>query len=231
MSEVMTGKTVTYEGVYDAVAPEATPEPEQELVPTMVDGKMMLGEVELIKLGDYWCDPDTGEVISLIVPKPDFQVTDADSAEWVLSKIEFAESEMFRLKTMLEKQVERLNSQIAQYKRHADFMKARFGPELEQFAKANLPKGKKSWLGTHGAIKFRSTNERLDIADSEKALGWLKATEGCQDAIKVTESVLKSAIPAPTAEKLKADPELRAIAGFELIPAGESMTIDTGFKV
>ena len=223
----------SYEAWEKSQAPEAEATAEPELVPTMVDGRMMLGEVELIQLDGFWCDPDTGEVISLAIPTPDFHVTDNDSAEWVLAKIESADSEVARLKALLDNQTKRLMTQIKHQINRGEFMRARFGPELDEFAKANLPKGKKSWLGVHGAIKYRATPEKLDLPkeNTEKAVGFLKKTEGCADAIKVTESVLKDSIPKPVIEKLKADPELRAIAGFELIPAGESMTIDTGFKV
>jgi hypothetical protein len=50
---------------------------------------------------------------------------------------------------------------------------------------------------------------------------------GITQAIKVTESILKSEIPDDKTALLMEDAELRQIAGFELIPAGESVKIET----
>jgi hypothetical protein len=170
-----------------------------------------------------------GEILGIAdLPKPAFEVTDEESAEWVLSKIADAEAEVLKLQVMLNSVAERLQSRMKDQHRRIEWLNARYGADIAEVAKANLPKGKKTWKGVNGQVAFRTTNPRLDIPkeNTEKALGWLK-DNGITQAIKVTESILKSEIPDDKTALLMEDAELRQIAGFELIPAGESVKIET----
>jgi len=170
-----------------------------------------------------------GEILGIAdLPKPAFEVTDEESAEWVLSKIADAEAEVLKLQAMLSSVAERLQSRMKDQQKRIEWLNARYGADIAEVAKANLPKGKKTWKGVNGQVAFRTTNPRLDIPkeNTEKALGWLK-DNGITQAIKVTESILKSEIPDDKTALLMEDAELRQIAGFELIPAGESVKIET----
>lgn len=170
-----------------------------------------------------------GEILGIAdLPKPAFEVTDEESAEWVLSKIADAEAEVLKLQAMLNSVAERLQSRMKDQQKRIEWLNARYGADIAEVAKANLPKEKKTWKGVNGQVAFRTTNPRLDIPkeNTEKALGWLK-DNGITQAIKVTESILKSEIPDDKTALLMEDAELRTIAGFELIPAGESVKIET----
>jgi len=177
----------------------------------------------------YLVDPETGEVLGLAsTPTPEFEVTDEESAEWVLAKIADSEAEVLKLQLMLNSVAERLQSRMKDQTRRIEWLKARYGADIAEVAKANLPKGKKTWKGVNGQVAFRTTNPRLDIPkdSTEKTIGWLK-DNGLNQAVKVTESVLKSEIPDEYTNRLMEDAELRQIAGFELIPGGESVKIET----
>lgn len=182
----------------------------------------------LIEIDGYKIDPATGEVVEITaLPKPDFRVTDAESADWVLKKICDAESEIARLDMVLASVRERLEADRKAQARRVEYLKAKFGADLEEFAKENLPKGKRTWHGTWGEVAFRSTKPRLDIEDDAKALAWAKASPLTESAVKVTEKLNKSELPADTVAFLLTDPELASIAGFKVVPASESCSIST----
>lgn len=176
----------------------------------------------------YLIDPETGEVLGMAsLPKPEFRVEDAESADWVLKKICDAESEAARIKMVLASVQERLETEIKAQLRRVEYLKYRFGPDLEHFAKENLPKGKKTWKGVWGEVSFRSTKSRLDIVDEEKAIAWAKSDAALEVAVKVTEKLNKSELPQEVVGRLLDDPESAKVIGFEVIPSSESVSIKT----
>jgi len=177
----------------------------------------------------YLVDPETGEVLGLAsTPTPEFEVTDVDSAEWVLAKIGEADAEILKLQLMLNGSIERMTKRIKAQQRRSDYLRARFEPGLTEVARKNLPKSGKTWNALNGSVAFRATKDRVDVPkeNTDQAIGWLKK-KGLNEAIKTTESILKDSIPKEVKEELIADAELRKIAGFELIPGGESVKIET----
>jgi len=184
-------------------------------------------EQTVIEIDGYLVN-ELGEVVGMTSqPKPEFHVEDAESADWVLKKICDAESEAARIQLVLASVKERLETEVKAQLRRAEYLKYRFGGELEHFAKENLPSGKKTWKGVWGEVSFRTTKPRLDIVDEARAIEWAKSSSDCATAVKVTEKLNKSELPIETVELLLNDPESAAVAGFDVIPASESMTIKT----
>ena len=169
-------------------------------------------------------DTETGECLGTV--KPEFHVTDQASAEWVMEKVFSLDAEI----AAYEARLKALSENIGAMKRTKEQQRAgilyRFGPEVENFAKENLPKGKKTWTCPYGSVSFRTTQAKLDIADQDRAIVWAKSE--APEAVKVTESILKSMIPADKVNWIMENPTSADANGFTIVPAGESSTIKTG---
>lgn len=101
-----------------------------------------------------------------VVPEA-FRVKDEDSANWVLRHINEAKARAARAKAFAAKEQERA-------KREEDFFVRRFGPELEAWAKQNLPAKKKSISLPAGTVGFRKQAEHLAVDDDAALLAWAK---------------------------------------------------------
>jgi hypothetical protein len=165
---------------------------------------------------------ESGEVYGLAEEPKQFTVDSATAAEWVLEKLSEAEGRVVGLKAELAGITERFASRIKEQENRAAWLRARFGGELEEFAKSQLDGKSKTWKGTFGSIGFRSTAARVTVADQDRAVAW--ASVDCPDAIKVARSVLVSNIPDSVKALML---EQGAPDGFDIVPAGESVTIKT----
>lgn len=167
----------------------------------------------------------TGEVLDLATPKPEFHITNAEEAEWVFGKLCDSESEEARLKMVLASVKERLESDIKAEKRKQEYLRWKYGNELAEFAKNNLPQGKRTYKGIFGEVAFRSTAERIDVVDDGLAIDWAEANS--PNAVKVSKHLNKSEIVEEQLTALKSNSEWAKAHGFEVVPAGESVTIKT----
>lgn len=163
----------------------------------------------------YKIDSETGEVLGLAEP---FQVTDIKSAEWVMRKMHEAESQAKAYEAQAADILANLCKLTKFHRSKAEWLKTCYGSQLEEVAKANLIKGKKTWSSLFGSVAFRTTAPRLDIVDEEDAITWAKVYY--PEAIKVKESLLKSNIPT--------DEVYPPESGIVFVPAGESVSIKVG---
>lgn len=183
---------------------------------------MESAQLTTIEFDGYIINNETGEVVDLATPANEFRVTDASSADWVLQKLCDAESEIARRKLIIASVIERQETEIRAQERRVEYLKFRFGHELEAFAKDNLPANKKTWKGTYGEVSFRFTSPRLDVVNEGDAIRWAQAN--APDAVKVETSLLKSKLPA---ELLDLPAAALGSIGLGVVPAGESVTIKT----
>lgn len=188
----------------------------------------------LIQLdGQIW-DADTGEWIGYAI-KDEFRVNDVQSAEWVLSKILRAETEIAAIQTERAAILANLESREKEYRRKVDYLRARFGPELEEFARAEIeanPKSKTLKLA-HGKLSFRTVKGGVRVKDATLALDWAK--EHCPDAVKVVESFQISMVAADAKARIAetialGEGEYAALVAdaFEVKPDAEAFDIKTG---
>lgn len=207
----------------------------------------------------YDVDPETGEVLAVHPPEPEFVIDSRERADWVLGKMLHLDAEIAAIDTAAIVQQARAILENAEAKkkdlaRRRAALEWRFGPELAQFAKANLGKTK-TWKGYYGSVSFRATPAKLKVSDPVKAAWWaLEACPGAarvefdlggippmtqkliaetamdqEDAVKATFFV--SQLPPDTRERvMKFDAECLAEAGPEVVPEGESVKISTGVK-
>lgn len=140
-----------------------------------------------------------------------FQINDEQSFAWAMKRRFELESRVTMGKQLVE------NSKVVLSRAESD-LKAfdyRFETELAHYAKATATDGRKSLVCAYGKIAWRETKPKWKVICEPDAIQWAK-DNGYDDAIKVTEKFLVSAVPAN--EELKAP-------GLEYVPAGESVTI------
>lgn len=172
----------------------------------------------------YLVDAETGEIVGVVPPKPGFSVDSAEAAEWVLQKLTDCDVEIASLKA----REQAILANLAAMKRTQEQRKAsllfRFEGELVEFAKSNLPHGKKTFTTPYGSVGFKAhgLSVSVDKAQSEKALEWGK--EHCPECLKTTAEVQVSKIPV----ELKDEIAKAGIEGFTVKLPGESVTIKTG---
>jgi len=140
-----------------------------------------------------------------------FRVHDERTADWVLQQIARAQDELERITVQYESRKKDLEKRI-------EWFRKRFGFELEQWARKNLPHNRKTVKLAHGNLRFRTVKPQVEIVDQEKALDWAK--QNCPDAVVVRESVLKT----PLKETIFETGEIPD--GVEVTPAGEKFSID-----
>ncbi|MEN6537404.1 MAG: host-nuclease inhibitor Gam family protein [Bryobacteraceae bacterium] len=189
-----------------------------------VDGQSA-DQRNLMLVDDLWIDADTGEVVGLATP---FQVNDEDSANWVLEKIMNAEADIAREQMKLRAIQERSQANVKRLDRRVEWLKARFGPELEEFASKQLEGKKSRTLNLlFGKLSFRKNAGGIRVADEMPAIEWAKAK--CPDAVKVKESFLISSLsPDVLAELAALDDESLERLGLRREPSSETFSISTG---
>lgn len=170
---------------------------------------------EIIIQDGYRIDAETGEVLGLAEP---FQVTDVKSAEWVMEKMFDAESKARAYELQAQGILDNLAKLTKSHRSKAEWLKTCYGSQIEEVAKSNLPKGKKTWTSLFGSVAFRVTKAKIEVVDEGIAIEWAKAYY--PEAVKVKESLLKSEIPT--------DEVYPPESGLAYIPEGESVTIKVG---
>jgi len=176
---------------------------------------------QTIEQDGFIIDVETGEVLGLA--KPEFHVTDASSADWVLEKMLDAKASITRENIKLKSITENIESKKRDYQRRIDYLEFRFGAELEAFAAKELEGAKtKTWKGDYGQLKFRTVNGGVRVKDADEALAAAKQL-GWVDAIKVKEEFQIS----------KLTPDQKALAvnlldAFEVKPDSQVFDIKVG---
>lgn len=173
-------------------------------------------------------DAETGEVLGTVKPK--FEVNDQESAEWVFKKLLDADAELAALAARKKALLENLGAMERNVQQRRDGLLYRFAPELENFARENLPKGKRTWTCPYGSVSFRATSGGIKVLDDALALE-VAQTEGMQNAIKVTEAFRVSQLTDVQKELIVSKFEShdsRWARAFAKTDPGESATIKTG---
>lgn len=172
-------------------------------------------------------DLESGEIIGQECPE--FRVTDEASAEWVLEKIMNAEADAARDRLKLKAVAERLEASIKASEKRAEWFRARYGNELEEFAKERLEGAKTRTLKlTWGSISFRTVKGGLRVANPEAALEWAK--QFAPEAVKVTEAFQITKLGDDWRNTLTTAtvPEELEKRGFAIVDDTESVSIKTG---
>lgn len=179
-------------------------------------------------------DIETGECLG-VWEKPAFHVTDTEKAEWLMRKLWDYDADILALEAREKAILENIGKMKADVKQRRDGLAYRFGPELEQFAKENLPQGKKTWACPFGSVSFRASHGGVRVVDEKSALE-IAQKSGWANAIKVTEEFRVSQLTPLQADTVKAwltesDPSQDIVGNaFKIVEPQDLATIKTGVK-
>lgn len=162
----------------------------------------------------YTIDEETGEMTAEV---PAFAVKDAESAEWVLERVQTLEAQDAALRARQEAILANIATERSRIDARKKGLLFRFEGQLAEFARENLPKGKKSWVCPYGTLGFRTTRGSTKVLDKDLAVEWAQAN--APDAVKVETSVLVSKLP-----------ETDLPPCFEVVAPEERFYIDSGVK-
>jgi O6-methylguanine-DNA--protein-cysteine methyltransferase len=102
------------------------------------------------------------------------------------------------------------------------WLERKYNAQLQDYAMSQLPRKAdgtlkvKTWTCPFGTVSFRTVAERVKVVEEEEAVAWLM--EHNPEAIKTKHTVLVSKL---------SDFALDHAPGLDLIPASESVTINT----
>lgn len=178
----------------------------------------------------YVVDESTGELVDVVVQervgKGQFVIDDDAKAEWAMEKIQGMELEIERIRTRKKAMIENLDRMEANVEQRKRAFMNRMAPDLEKWARENMPKGKKTWTCPYGNLAVRIVPRHLKLVDKDLALTFAKAVS--PNAVRVQEEVLVSLIPDHVKQDvIEHGPEMAGTCGFEIIEARETVTIKT----
>ena len=184
------------------------------------------GENEIVIVTDDFTlatvNTETGEILG-IEDAPDEDLDRLDIIDWVgmrrmkvNAKLQGLRAEKAEWYARVDKQYD---SQIRHLERFVQYLDAAYTPMLREYAKKALD-GKKTKTLKIGFLElsFGTTRARVDVVDNDKAVAYCKKNK-LTAAIKVAESVLKSAIPESIKVKLTAVKQEQT--GLFFYPGGE----------
>ena len=170
----------------------------------------------------YEVDDETGEILSVQPEAPKFVVDDADKAEWVLKRLQEQDAALDAIAHQKQAILDNLSTMESRINSKRTGLLFRFKQELEDFARANLPAGKKSWVCAYGTVQFRSSPARLKVSDPAIALEWARSE--AIHAIKVSEEFQISKLTPEEKDHMME----HVPSGFDVTPASETVDIKTG---
>lgn len=150
-----------------------------------------------------------------------FRVDSHETADWVLSKRMEEESALDSIEARRAAMNANFDRMAQVHKDRLKHLSHRFDAELEVFAAANLPRGKKTLTLPHGSIAFRTIPASVNLRDEERAIEWAEAVA---PGI-IRKHVTKTDVVAAWKRSL---PGSDMPAFLETVPARESVSIKTG---
>ena len=229
--EDMTGKTLTYEGVYWS-------EPATEIVPAE-ESVVLLPEDATIH-GDYILNPETGEVYGF-AEKPEFsEIKTDENAYWVLERIQRAEADLAAKVLTTRAVIENCRKMEAEQRNIVSWLRTVYENQLLEWVKPQLTGKAKSVKTPFATVGFRASGGGLKVADPTAAERW--ASEFDPDAVKVTREFQITKAAAHTKELItrvlsgEATPDDQEAAdgiraAFVIKEAENKGYVDTGVKV
>ena len=170
-------------------------------------------------------DRETGELLIASGRKSDWVPQDSADFEWLGDRMGEADAEIAAIEERRKFYNENFDAMVRDVKRKKDGLLYKFGRMIEDFARANLPKGKKTWTCPTMSVAFRTNPARVAVKDDEVALGW--ARNNAPDAVQILEKFYVSKLPAEVKADLLAHPESAIGTGLEVTAASERTEIKT----
>lgn len=180
-----------------------------------------LQETSTVEIDGNIYDAETGEFLQSAGRKSDWLPQDAADYEWLGEKLGQADAEILAIEARRKFVNENFDAMVKDVQRKKDGLLWKFGRMIEDFARGNLPKGKKTWTCPTMSVSFRLSGPRLSVTDPDLALSW--ARDNAPEAVVVKESFQVSKLPQDAKESLMQSP----VGGFEVVPEKETASIKT----
>lgn len=153
----------------------------------------------------YIIDVETGEVIdhaevntgrasaddffATLDPRPVFEATDLAGVEWVMSKLQEAESEVLGLKSRRDAIVSNIDTQIRDRQNKIQWLHKRFDADLELFTRSQIQDKKTKTVTTpFGKLSMRQNPGSIVVKDDAGAIAWAK--QHMPEAVATKEHIL-----------------------------------------
>lgn len=171
-------------------------------------------------IGDSYYEIETGEYAGPVDGWLGEEILVEEDVLLAMRKLLEYETELKAQQLAMQSVVERCKSMVKDKERKVQWIQARYGAQIANYAKKQLTGKAKTWKCPWGQVSFRTSTPTLSIIDEEKAAMVIPLN---LDAVKVEAKIYKSKIPKEIQLTLVEQyPEL-----FSMTEATENFTVKT----
>jgi hypothetical protein len=171
-------------------------------------------------IGDSIYEIETGEYAGPVDGWLGEELKTEDDVLLALQRLLKYETELKAEQLATQSIIERCKTMVKDKERKVQWLQARYGAQIANFAKCQLTGKAKTWKCPWGQVSFRTSTPTLSIIDEEKAAMVIPLN---LDAIKLETKIYKSKIPKEIQLTLVEQyPEL-----FSMTEATENFTVKT----
>ena len=143
-------------------------------------------------IGDSYWDKETGEYAGPVDGWLGDELKTEDDVLLALQRLLKYETELKAEQLAMQSVVDRYKSMVKDKERKVQWLQARYGAQIADFAKTQLTGKTKTWKCPWGQVAFRTSQPTFSILDDEKAAYVIPLG---LDAIKTEYKIYKSKIP------------------------------------
>ena len=183
-------------------------------------------ERETTVIDGHVYDAETGEYVEP-AERQGFAITDKATAEWFSEKISIFDADIKAIEIRKQSIISNCDTMIADVEKARNGMLWKYGKQLEDYARRNLPRGKKTWTCEYLSVAFRTTKDRVTITDKVLALKWADDNK-VESAVKTTREVQIGLVSDEVKHQMMSG--ALQVDGFEVRRGGETVKIETGIE-
>ena len=171
-------------------------------------------------IGDSYFEIETGEYAGPVDGWLGEELASEADILLAMQKLLQYETELKAQQLYVQSVTERCKAMVKEKERKVQWLQARYGAQIADFAKSQLTGKAKTWKCPWGQVSFRTSTPTFSIVDEEKAAMVIPLN---LDAIKLETKIYKSKIPKEVQLTLVEQyPEL-----FSMTEATENFTVKT----
>jgi hypothetical protein len=171
-------------------------------------------------IGDSYYEIETGEYAGPVDGWLGEELASEEDILIAMRKLLEYETELKAQQLAMQSVIERCKSMVKEKERKVQWLQARYGAQIANFAKSQLTGKAKTWKCPWGQVSFRTSTPTLSIIDEQQAAMVIPLS---LDAVKMEAKIYKSKIPKEVQLTLVEQyPEL-----FSMTEAAENYTVKT----
>jgi len=143
-------------------------------------------------IGDSYYEIETGEYAGPVDGWLGDELATEDDVLLAMRRLLQYETELKAQQLAMQSVVERCKSMVKDKERKVQWLQARYGAQVADFAKKQLTGKAKTWKCPWGQVSFRTSTPTLTIIDEEKAAMVIPLS---LDAVQIEAKIYKSKIP------------------------------------